>query len=89
MKEFFGEIFWEDFLGGFFGRIFLRGFVLRGFWRGLFLEEFFGRNSLFHFNVEEIDLVAKILVFVKILGKGRRKEGKLQSLEMRAKAHHT
>ena len=42
---------------------------------GLFLEEFFGMNSLFYFDVEGIDL------FVKTLGKGRRKEGKFQSLD--------
>ena len=45
---------------------------------GLFLEEFFGTNSLFYFNVERIDLFVKILVFIRILSKSRRrKEGRI------------
>ena len=64
--NFLGEIFWKDILGffwedffweDFFGRIFLGGFL-----GGLHLEEFF-----VFFNVEGIDLIVKILVFVKIL----------------------
>ena len=72
-SNFLGEIFWKDFLGGFFGRIFF-GRIFLG---GLFLEEIFGRNSLFYFNVEGIDLFVKILVFVKILSESTRKEYKI------------
>ena len=48
---------------------------------GIFWEDFFGRNSTkSYLNIEGIDLLVKILVFVKILDlrKGRkegRKEG--------------
>ena len=62
------EFFGRNFLGGFFGRMFLGGFL----W-----EDFFGRNSTKNYlNIEGIDLLVKILVFVKILylRKGR-KEG--------------
>ena len=75
MEGFFGKIFLGRISWRIFGRIFWRIF-----WRivfgGILWEEFFGRNSLFYFNVEGIDL------FVKILGKGRRrKEVKFQSLK--------
>ena len=59
-RIFLGRTFGEDFWGGFFG--------------GLFLEEFFGRNSLFYFNVEGIDLFVKILVLVKILSESRKRK---------------
>ena len=51
----------------YFGRIFLGGF----FGRGFFGRIVFMRNSLFYFNVEGLDL------FVKILSKSRRKEGRI------------
>ena len=60
------EFLRRNFLGGFFGRIFLGGF---------FVEDFFGRNSTkSYLNIEGIDLLVKILVFVKILylRKGRK-----------------
>ena len=76
MRNFFWGIFWRIFWKD-FRRIFLGGFL-----GGLFLEEFFGRNSLFYFNVEGIDLFVKILVFVKILSKSRRrKEGRRTNLD--------
>ena len=40
-------------------------------------------SQLSYLNMAGIDL------FVKILGKGRRKEGKFQSLEVRAQAHRS
>ena len=75
-----GEIFWEDFLGGYFwedlyGRIFLGG-----------------RNSTkSYLNIEGIDLLVKILVFVKILylRKGRKEVRKFKSLEVRLHVHRT
>ena len=71
------KFFGRNFFGGFFGRIFLGGFL----WEDFFVEDFFGRNSTkSYLNIEGIDLLVKILVFVKILDlrKGRkegRKEG--------------
>jgi hypothetical protein len=65
-RESFGiffEIFWEEiFWEDFFGRI-----IWRIFWGGILWEEFFVYIG--------IDLFVKILVFVKILSKSRRKEG--------------
>ena len=52
---------------------------------GLFLEELFGRNYLFYFDVEGIDLFVKIFIFVKILSQRRRKDKKFRSLEVRRK----
>ena len=70
LEEFFGRIFWKDFLReDLFWEDFLGGFL-----GGLFLEELFGRNYLFYFDVEGIDLFVKILIFVKILSQRRRKE---------------
>ena len=80
---FLEEFFWRNFLEGFLG-----GFFWEDFW-----EDCIWRNSLFYFNVEGIDLFVKILVFVKILGKSRRrKEGrrtKFRSLEVRLQVHRT
>ena len=68
MEDFFDGIFWWNFLGGFF-------------WED-FLEDFFGRNSTkSYLNIEGIDLFVKILVFVKILSKSRRKEEGGQNLD--------
>ena len=76
-----GEIFFDGiFLVEFFGRNLLGGyfwedFYGNNFWGGL-LGGFFGRNSTkSYLNIEGIDLLVKILVFVKILylRKGRRK----------------
>ena len=59
LEEFLGEIFWEDFLGGYFWE---------DFYGRNFLGGFFGRNSTkSYLNIEGIDLLVKILVFVKIL----------------------
>ena len=67
LKDFFAGNFWEKFFGRIFRRI---------FGRIVFFEEFFGRNYSFNFTVEGIDLFVKILVFIKILSKSRkRKEG--------------
>ena len=63
-----GKILWGDFWEDFFGRIFLGG---------IFWEDFFGRNSTkSYLNIEGIDLLVKILVFVKILylRKGRKEK---------------
>ena len=68
-EKFFWRIFWEDI----FGRIFMGGFL----WEDFFGEYFFGRNSTkSYLNIEGIDLLVKILVFVKILylRKGRKDE---------------
>ena len=57
------------FLEEFFGRNFLRGF----------LGGFFGRNSTkSYLNIEGIELLVKILVFVKVLDlrKGRKESRK-------------
>jgi hypothetical protein len=62
-------------LGIFFWN-FSEGIFLAEFLGGIFWEKFFGRifrRTLFYFNVEEIDLFVKILVFVKILSKSRRR----------------
>ena len=75
-RNIFGEILWEDCLGDIFWKEFLLG--------GIFWEERFGRNSLF--TLKGIDLLDKILVFVKILSKSTRKEGNFQSLEVREQA---
>ena len=72
------EFFGKKFLGRFFGRIFLGGFL----WEDFFVEDFFGRNSTkSYLNIEGIDLLVKILVFVKILDlrKGR-KEGRKEKI---------
>ena len=64
--------------------------LIRNFFGRIFWEDFFGRNSLFTLNMEGIDLFVKILVFVKILSKWRRKEEgrkNFESLEVLAKAH--
>ena len=71
LRNFSGGIFGRNFLGGFFGRIFLGGFL----WEDFFVEDFFGSNSTkSYLNIESIDLLVKILVFVKILylRKGRK-----------------
>ena len=62
------EFLRRNFLGGFFGRIFMGG---------IFWEDFFERNSTkSYLNIEGIDLLVKILVFVKIsyLRKGRKEK---------------
>ena len=67
------EFFGKNFLGRFFGRIFLGGFL----WEDFFVEDFFGRNlTKSYLNIEGIDLLVKILVFVKILylRKGRKEK---------------
>ena len=56
------DFFGGIFFGGFFGKNFLGGFL-----GGMIWEEFFVYIG--------IDLFVKILVFVKILSQGRRKEG--------------
>ena len=77
MRNLCGGIFWEKC----FGRIFWEDIFGRIFMGGIFWEDFFGRNSTkSYLNIEGIDLLVKILVFVKILDlrKGRkegRKEG--------------
>ena len=61
---------------------------MRNFLEG-FLGEFFGRNSLFYFDVEGIDFIVEILVFVKILSqckKEGRKEGQKISMLRSARA---
>ena len=61
-----------------------------GFLGGLFLEEFFGKNYLFSFNVEGIDLFVKILIFVKILSKSKKgRKEEFRSLEVRLQVHRT
>ena len=92
--EIFWEFFWRIFLEEFFWRNFWKKFLGRIFWGGFFGEKFFGRNSLFtllklfeYGRTEGIDLFVKILVFVKILSKWRRK--KEESLEVRGQAHRT
>ena len=89
----FGGNFWGIFLGNFFGGFFWEDFFWRIFLGGFLWEEFFGRNSTkSYLNIEGIDLLVKILVFVKILylRKGR-KEGrrKFKSLEVRLQVHRT
>ena len=63
------RIFWGDI----FGRIFMGGI----FWEDSFWEDSFGRNSTkSYLDIEGIDLLVKILVFVKILDlrKGRKEK---------------
>ena len=68
MEEFFGRNFLGGFfLGGFFWEDFFGRIIWRIFWGGILWEEFFVYIG--------IDLFVKILVFVKILSKSRRKEG--------------
>ena len=64
--ESFGGFFLEDFFGGLFGRIFCKE-LCEDFLRGILWEKFFVYIG--------IDLLVKILVFVKILSQGTRKEG--------------
>ena len=59
----FGIIF--DYFGLFRG---IFGF----FWEDFLRRIFWGGNSFLHFDMEEIDLFVKILVFAKILSKSRR-----------------
>ena len=82
----FWEIVWNFY--GFFEGIFRNFFAifLEFFWN--FLENFFCVLYCWNFlNMKGIDLFVKILVFVKILSQGRRKEEgktkKFRSLEVR------
>ena len=64
-------------LGGFFLQNFSGGISCEDFFGGYFLEDFYGRNSTkSYLNIEGIDLLVKILVFVKIsyLRKGRKEK---------------
>ena len=61
-----GENFWKDFFGRIFWEDLLGGFIGRIVLKGILWEEFFVYIG--------IDLFVKILVFVKILSKWRRKE---------------
>ena len=74
----------EFFLAEFFGEIFWEDFFWEDFLGGLF-GGFFGRKV---FYMEGINLFVKILIFVKILSQGRRKE-EFQSFEERAQAHRS
>ena len=76
-RIFLGGYFWEDFCGRNFWRIFFTEFFWWNFLGGFFWEDFFGRNSTkSYLNIEGIDLLVKILVFVKILDlrKGRKEK---------------
>ena len=64
-------------LGGFFLQNFSGGIFWEKFFGRIFWEDFFGRNSKkSYLNIEGIDVLVKILVFVKILylRKGREDE---------------
>ena len=52
------------------------------------LLEFFGISLGSFLNMEEIDLFVKILIFVKILSKWRRKKN-FEFLEVRLQVHRT
>ena len=70
-REYF-EIFWE-FVGGMFWEFVRNSLgICWEFYRNYF--EFFRKFWGSYLNMEGIDFFVRILVFVKILGKGRRKE---------------